>query len=248
MARLRVSQGPGVRMGESPEMMFAIEVDGVGVDIGGLTALRGATLRCNRGEVVVIVGPNGSGKTTLLNVLSGFVTPTHGEVKLSGNRVTRFSPAEIRRLSGGVSRSFQNPVVVGALSAVENVLVGRRVRGESVSGVLKALAFRHPIEETLRTEAREILQEMDFFPRDGVTGAELSAGQRRKTDVGRALFAESTIVLLDEPLATVDRRGAEGMVSLIRRAADAGQAIVVVEHRLHYIREAADRVIQLEAN
>lgn len=248
MARLRGLTNSQPASREVQRSMLALKLDRVGVQIGGLTALRSVSFSCARGEVTVIVGPNGSGKTTLLNVLSGFVAPSEGEVHLSGVQVTRFNPAEIRRLGSGVSRSFQNPVVVSALSAVENVLVGRRVRGESVSGVLKAMAFKRSAEHTLKMEAREILEEMDFFPRDDVVGAELSAGQRRKTDVARALFAESTIVLLDEPLATVDRRGAEGIVSLILRAAGAGRSVVVVEHRLHYIRGVADRLIELEAN
>lgn len=224
----------------------AVELVNVGISVADLEVLRGLSMSCLVGELVLIVGPNGSGKTTLLSVLSGFLRPAEGEIRLNGEKVQRFEPQEVRKLAGGVGRSFQDPVIIGGMSVLDNVLVGRRVEGEGLVGILRGLRRgQERGEELLREAAGELLRRMEFGPRLGTMGAELSAGQRKKTDVARALFADAKLVLLDEPLANTDGRGALGIVSLLREAADEGRTVLAIEHRVNVIERIADRVVSL---
>ncbi|WP_433503002.1 ATP-binding cassette domain-containing protein [Pseudonocardia halophobica] len=202
-----------------------LEVSGLGVRFGGLTAVRNVELRVAAGEVLGIVGPNGAGKTTLLNALSGVVGMGRltGSAQLAGHSLLRVRATRRRVL--GLGRTFQHAETFDELTVRENLLCTDRT------------ARAHA-----RAEADRALVAVGLVGRGEDAPAELSFGERKRLDLARALTEHPRVLLLDEPFGGLDVEERAVMAAQIRRLAAAGTAVVVIDHVLDELFGVADRL------
>jgi branched-chain amino acid transport system ATP-binding protein len=207
-----------------------LEIDGLTVAYGGIRAVDDLTLRHDRGGVVGLIGPNGAGKTTVLNVLAGSVRPTAGQVRLDGGRIGGQRPDRVAR--AGVARTFQHLEPFASLSVLDNVLV--------------ALEARRDGPARPRQTAEALLADVGLTDRLDAPVAALPQGLQRRVEVARALAARLLLLLLDEPLAGLSRVEADELAAVVRRVADAGVTVLLVEHDVAAIMATSDRVVVLD--
>ena len=208
-------------------MAALLEVKGVSVRFGGLTALKDVNLAVSPGEVLSVIGPNGAGKTTLFNVITGRVRPTLGLVLYKQKPIQREPPFHIARM--GVVRTFQKTEVFGPLLLAEGVLAGALARGD-------------PDPEA---RAREALATVGLQGKAHLRAEQLSYGDQRLLEVAQALAAQPTVLLLDEPASGMNHQESAHIVKLIGELRTRGFAIVLVEHNMHVVMNISDRVMVL---
>jgi branched-chain amino acid transport system ATP-binding protein len=233
-----VGVGPEAPRRERPKLSCR----GISKNFGGLKALDGVTLDFRHGEVLALVGPNGAGKSTLIDVLTGFVRADSGLVQLGDERLGGRAWRRARR--GQMRRTFQHPKLARNLSMEENVVIGTlglecgSARGVALSLVRPAWGNRIRAARSTSTAAFEQLG----LASDHAT-ATLSVGEQRLTELARALGGNPDIVFFDEPFAGADAAGMERMGAAIRALADAGTAVIVVDHHVDVLADLADRMV-----
>ena len=202
-----------------------LAVDGLSVRFGGVHALSDVRLNVKEGELVGLIGPNGAGKTTLIDAISGFVNST-GSVRL-GDRDLRGLPA-YERARGGLTRTWQSTELFDDLSVSENLTVAARESGVTEEDAKRTLA----------------LVGMDWAAE--AEPSALSSGQRKLVGVSRALVAKPKLLCLDEPAAGLDTGESEELGATLRRLADQGQSMLLIEHDMGLVLGICDRVVVLE--
>jgi branched-chain amino acid transport system ATP-binding protein len=218
---------------------------GVAKSYGPVRAVSGVSLQVARGEVLGLVGPNGAGKTTLVDLIGGEQAPDAGSITVGGRPLA--GPPSQRARANGLARTFQHPQIALDLTARENMLVGfvsRRLGsipgmlGELVLGMLRA----HPgdrASEVDQVAASLGLQAIDRPCKD------LTLGELRLVEVGRALLMNPTLMLLDEPFAGSDARGVAGIRAAIGAVRQSGCGIVLVDHNVDIVASIVDRIALL---
>jgi branched-chain amino acid transport system ATP-binding protein len=208
--------------------MTALEVRGVTVAFGGRMALQDVSLAAEAGEITGLIGPNGAGKTTLFNVIGGLQSARRGRIAIDGKDVTRLPP--YRRAHLGLARTFQRLEPFGLLTVRENVeLAARMQRQADPSRVATELLSRLGIAELAEVRA-------DRLP----------TGQARLVELGRALATDPSVLLLDEPASGQDERETEAFSRVLRGAAEAGVAVVLVEHDIVLVMGVCERIHVLD--
>lgn len=218
-----------------------LRATGVVKRFGGNTALAGVDLEAVPGRVTALIGPNGSGKTTLLNVIGGFLKPDEGTVRLGDRDVTGLPAHQLA--AAGIARTFQTPQIPKGLTVAEVVQVAR-YRSEPtsiVSGMLTLPGTRRAMRRD-RAEAVRLLSVMGIAHLADRPAEELPLGTRRILEVARALAADPAVLLLDEPASGLDEADVDALSEVIRRLADAGATIVIVEHNFEMVLRIADRI------
>jgi branched-chain amino acid transport system permease protein len=222
-----------------------LEVRGVGKQFGGVRAVRDCSLDVAEGEIKAVIGPNGAGKTTLFNVITGFYAPTAGVVRFRGRPLTGLPAHRLARL--GLSRTFQNVHLFPSLTVVENVMIG--CERDAPGGFLgAALALPGPrrrmraeLERAERALATVGLEALALVP-----AADLAFGQQKLVEVARALAADPTLLLLDEPAAGLNTLEKVEMMRLIGRVRDGGISVLLIEHDMRLVMGVSDRVVVLD--
>jgi branched-chain amino acid transport system ATP-binding protein len=216
-------------------------------EFGGLVAVNDVSLDIPRHSIVALIGPNGAGKTTLFNMLTGLYKPTGGRILLGERNVTRARPDIITGL--GVARTFQNIRLFAAMSACENVMIGRHARMKA--GVFGSV-FRPPWvrkeEVAVRERARELLAYVGLrehsFDR---LASELSYGDQRRVEIARALASDPTLLLLDEPTAGMNPQESEALTVFMRKLRDElSLTILLIEHDMKVVMGVSERVTVLD--
>jgi branched-chain amino acid transport system permease protein len=208
-----------------------LSVRGLSKHFGGLKAVDGVDLSIRRNTVHALIGPNGSGKTTLLNALNGIVRLTAGSILLDGADVTRLPPH--RRAGHGLGRTFQNIRLFGAMSVLDNVMVGAErphnvvPKGGVEHHALAALGF---VGLAARADARV---------------GSLSYGHQRLVEIARALAGNPKLLLLDEPGAGLNHVEKEELVRLLKRLKGHGLTIFIIDHDMAMVEQVADHITVL---
>jgi len=221
-----------------------LQVRGVSVRFGGLTALDDVSCVAADRQVTGIIGPNGAGKTTLLNAVCGFVRPDSGEISFAGRELTRVRP---HRLAGlGIARTMQGVGLFRGLTAVENVMVG--ASREARAGFWSAL-FGLPRsdrdERRLRQRAMEALDQVGAADLAGSMPDTLAYGLRKRVALARALAGRPRLLLLDEPAGGLSENELPELGELVKElAADA--CVVVIEHRMDLVMSVCDTIFVLD--
>jgi putative ABC transport system ATP-binding protein len=197
-----------------------------------VTAVEGASLDVDAGEVVMLLGPSGSGKTTLLSMIGGMLRPTRGSVSLQDAPLVG-SPRELARVRlSTIGFVFQSFNLLAGFSALENVALPLRLMG-----VPRRLALQR---------AGELLNSLGLGDRVSASPKTLSGGEKQRVSLARALAAEPAVLLADEPTASLDTRiGREAMEVLTAAARSGRQACLVVTHDTRLV-DFADRVLRIE--
>ena len=208
-------------------MSVVLEISDVSVRFGGLTAVSDVHLDVPAGSITGLIGPNGAGKTTLFNVINGLQQPTHGRLRLDGVDITRWSAA--RRARAGIARTFQRLEVFGSLSVRDNVLTAAEL---SRGFHRDALPAAQVADEML---ARVGATAYADAPADAVP-----TGVARLVEVARALAVQPKVLLLDEPSSGLSPSETDSFGQLLRHLAEAGMAVLLVEHDVDLVMHICD--------
>ncbi|MBD5785204.1 ABC transporter ATP-binding protein [Cellulosimicrobium terreum] len=198
------------------------------VRFGGLTALADVSLHVDDGEVVGLIGPNGAGKTTLFNAVCGLVRPTTGSVSLTTATGEPVPPRPTRLVSHGVARTLQGLGLFAGLSVLENV------------------AAACPDRRRAATRARDELDALGIGHLADATPTTLPYPLQKKVALARALVSRPGLLLLDEPAGGLGADDIAELATLVRRVADDGCAVLLVEHHVDFVMGVCDRVVVLD--
>jgi len=220
-----------------------LSVDRINVAFGGLAVLTDVSLQVLPGEVVGVIGPNGAGKTTLFNVICGFVKPRSGTITYNGRSIDGRQPHHLTRL--GIARTLQGVGLWNGLSVIENVMAGgqAKVRAGLASSLLGL--WRSSREETrLRRRAGELLHELEIEQFAEAHPSALPYAVQKRTALARALMADPTLLLLDEPASGLSQ-GEMDELSRLLIGLRSSASVLLVEHHMDLVMSTCDRLVVL---
>ncbi len=223
-----------------------LEVDSLHLSFGGVAALRDVSFQVPEGSITTVIGPNGAGKTSLFNSISGFYKPQRGTIRYRGADISRLSPPQ--RAALGLARTFQNIALFRGMTVLDNIKLGAHVHLRT--GLLGALAYfgRARREEmAIREEVeRRIIDflEIDHIRRQPV--ASLPYGLQKRVELARALAMRPTVLMLDEPVAGMNREEKEDMARFILDIKEEWDVtVLMVEHDMGMVMDLSDHVVVL---
>lgn len=213
----------------------AIELEHVSRRFGGVVAVDDVSFAVPTGSVTGLIGPNGAGKTTLLNLITGFFTPTAGRIRVAGTDLTGKRPHVVA--AAGVSRTYQNLLLLDEETVLENVRIGRhladshrwRAKGQSSRAIVSQLVD----DLGLRDVASTVV-------------AGLPYGLRRRVEIARALAGDPSILVLDEPTAGMTREESDDIAEVIGHVRAQGTTVLLVEHNVRLVTAVCDEVLVLD--
>jgi len=209
-----------------------LEMRNVSKMFGDNCVLNGLNLRLESGRIHTLVGGNGSGKTTLFNIITGFLKPTSGELKFKGKDIGSLAPHRINRL--GIGRTFQDLRLALQMTALENIILAQEK---------KVFTFTTP-EQSRQAEA--VLEKVALAQQARTLAGELSYGQQKLLTIGCCIANNAELLLIDEPVAGIDKDNFKKITALVRGLGDSGKTILQIEHHPGYIEETSDHVLHLE--
>jgi len=224
--------------------MSLLFADGLIKNYDGVRALNKVSLRVERGTIKGLIGPNGAGKSTLFHLISGMERSDSGKIYFKEKEITPLQPYEISRL--GLARTFQTLQVWGNMTVVENVLTGMhtRLRGGFFSSGFW-LPWVKRIEDEALKEAKEVLEFLGLLGKWTWPAFQLSFGEQKMLEMGRALAMRPDLLLLDEPAAGLTPAEVQKLADKICQIRQAGITILIVEHHMGMVMEIADEVAVL---
>ncbi|HIA97677.1 MAG TPA: ABC transporter ATP-binding protein [Marine Group III euryarchaeote] len=227
-------------------MPSVLKVKDLTKDFGGLRAVDNVSFEVSKGEFVGLIGPNGCGKTTTFNCISGLLDPSEGDIEIFEQNAIVLRPDEIQGL--GLTRTFQHTRLWREMTAIENLLVPPRNQfGDNPFYGILSYFFRE--EENARVaRAYDTLAELEITHMAHNLTSELSGGQSKLVDIGRAFMGEPELLLLDEPVAGVAGPLADKIFNNLRRVVTEKQiSVLVIEHNMDFIlRRGVDRIIVMD--
>jgi branched-chain amino acid transport system ATP-binding protein len=222
-----------------------LEVQDILVNFGGVTALNKVNLHVNEGEIAALIGPNGAGKTTVFNIVTGYYTPTSGNVIVDGESVLGLRPYKIARK--GLGRTFQNIRLFGDMTAVENVATAAdSLNNSGLVGSLFGVSRSRRDEAASVEKAHELLKFIGLDHRALQMAKNLPYGDQRRLEIARALALNPKVLLLDEPAAGFNPQEKVELGQLIRKIRDRGFAVLLIEHDMSLVMDISDRVSVLD--
>lgn len=223
-----------------------LKVDALSLAFGGLRALSDVSFEVQEGSITALIGPNGAGKTSMFNSISGFYRPTEGRIIFDSEDISRErAPARAKR---GLARTFQNIALFRGMTVLDNIKLGRHAHLKT--NVLDALFYRgraHREEMELRAEVEEHI--IDFLEIQHIRHAPVAAlsyGLQKRVELARALAMRPRILMLDEPVAGMNREETEDMARFILDVKEEwGITILMVEHDMGMVMDISDHVVVL---
>ena len=221
-----------------------ISVNNLKKSFGGLKAVDVQELSFKEGELTSIIGPNGAGKTTFFDLISGFQNADSGSIFLKEKDISNAQPYKIARM--GMVRTFQLTKVFDRMTVMENLLFsGSNIKNDSFLRSFIKLNSQKLYENSLREKANEIMNDLNIGHMANSYARELSGGQKKLLELARSIINEPEILLLDEPLAGVNPKLAEDILSLITKLSDSGITILMVEHNIEAVMKISERIVVL---
>jgi simple sugar transport system ATP-binding protein len=215
-----------------------LSVKDVSKHFGGVEALRGVSMELHRGEVVALAGDNGAGKSTLIKAISGVHRIDGGEMRLAGTPIDFASPQEARER--GIETIYQDLALADNLTIGANIFLGREPK-RRLFGILPIIDRRHMAEA-----ARETMKRVDFHvERFNAPVSTFSGGQRQAVAIGRAIYWNAQILIMDEPTAALGVPEQRKVMQLIHNLKDQGKGVIFISHNLGDIFAVADRIVVL---
>jgi len=223
--------------------MTLLEANGLRKTFGGIVAVDEVSFEVNRTEIVGVIGPNGAGKSTMFKLLAGFHRPDEGTVVFDGEDVTELAPNE--RTQRGLVRTFQIAQELTGMRVMENMLLASQNHpGEKVLAAAANTSSVRDFEGDARDRAEELLKFLELWDLRDEYAGNLSGGQRKLLELGRALMADPDLLLLDEPMAGVNPDLTDRLLQRIMELRDErDMTFLVVEHDIEAIMRISDTVI-----
>ncbi|MCX7301157.1 MAG: ATP-binding cassette domain-containing protein [Rhodobacterales bacterium] len=215
-----------------------LEVRNLSKNFGAVQALKALSMQVRAGEVVALAGDNGAGKTTLIKAISGVYRPTGGEILLKGETVTFASPQEAREK--GIETIYQDLALADNLSIGGNIFLGREP-------IRKAFGFLPVLDrKKMADAAKDTMALLDFHvSRMDAPVSNFSGGQRQAVAIGRAVYWNAQILIMDEPTAALGVPEQRKVISLIHQLKTQGRGVVFISHNLQDIFAVSDRIVVL---
>ncbi len=219
-------------------------IEDVAVFFGGVRAVDGVSFAVPRGSLTGLIGPNGAGKSSVLGMVAGAIRPDRGRILLDGENIAGLRPYQVARR--GVIRTFQTASIFPHLTVLENLVLGAPPSSdESIRACFFARRSWKRAEAEHVAAAREILERLRLSAQGDTYASELSGGQKRLVEIGRAIMAKPRLLLLDEPMAGVSRTLAGPIEELISNLRRDGMTVVLIEHELGLIDRLCSPVVVL---
>jgi branched-chain amino acid transport system ATP-binding protein len=223
-----------------------LRVSGITVRFGGIVALDDVSFDVRRGEIAGLIGPNGAGKTTLFNCLSRLYDWQQGSIEFDGSDLASVQRYRIAQL--GIGRTFQNLALFRTMSVRDNIMVGAHCRSR---GGFLANALRLPLvrreEPRIGDHARRLIDLLELGPVTDVAAGDLPFGTQKRVELGRALAAQPSLLLLDEPAAGLNHSEVETFIELVQRIhKELSLTVLLVEHHMNLVMRVSDRVFVLD--
>ena len=223
-----------------------LEVNNISLSFGGVNAITDTSFNVLEHEVRAIIGPNGAGKSSMLNCINGIYKPQVGSVVYNGETLSKITPNIAAQK--GISRTFQNLALFKRMSALDNILVGRKLHSKAN---FIDIAFQLPKAKREESENRQKCEEIiSFLEIDEIKNTpvgKLPYGLQKRVELGRALAAEPKVLLLDEPMAGMNVEEKREMCRFILEVNDNyGTTIVLIEHDMGVVMDISDRVVVLD--
>jgi branched-chain amino acid transport system ATP-binding protein len=209
-----------------------LEIDKISKSFGERKLFENLSLKLESGKIYSLMGANGSGKTTLFNILTGFVKADSGKIKFNSLEISSKSPSEINRL--GIARTFQDLRLINGLSVKENVLL-----------VLEKGMFHIATSDEYK-KVDIILEKVSLINYANNMGSDLSYGQQKLLTLGCCLANNPKLLLLDEPVAGIDKENREKIKEIVLKLRNERITILQIEHDLEYIESTSDLIYQLD--
>jgi branched-chain amino acid transport system permease protein len=220
-----------------------LQLNGVSKSFGGLIAVDNVSFAVSAGELVALIGPNGAGKTTTFNLITGILPPSAGTIAFSGHDLTGKSARYA--VSAGISRTFQHVKLRPAMSVLENVKLGTYSR--SSAGLMSgALRLDRSEENSIEASALFQIDRVGLIEQALALAGNLALGQQRLVEIARALAANPTMLMLDEPAAGLRSREKAALANLLKTLRQGGMTILLVEHDMDFVMGLADRIVVLD--
>lgn len=221
-----------------------LEASGIHKRFGGVQVLVDVWIQAQAGSIVGMIGPNGAGKSTLLAVLSKFIQPDRGNIRLKGKDITRARPHEIAQ--DRMVRTFQVPREFGRLTVLENLLVAPNGQvGESVFGAWLRWGQVKRQEARAIEKAEEVIRFLNLEAVRNLPAGRLSGGQKKLLELGRALMLDPQVLLLDEPFSGVHPALIDEIIERLLTLRERSLCLMVVEHNMYAIRTLCDDLFVL---
>ena len=221
-----------------------LETKGLTVAFGGLVAVNQVDLSVSPGEILGMIGPNGAGKTTFFNLLTGFLTPTSGQILFRGTDIAGLPPSRIA--SQGICRTFQITSIFPGLTVWENLLTGTYCWTQTrfLDTLLRSRGYAEQRRE-MEKQAGEILEFLRMEGQKDARARNLSYGDQRRLEIGIALASRRKFLLLDEPAAGMNPEETQTLSQVIRQIRDRGITIFLIEHHMQLVMGICDRIVVL---
>jgi branched-chain amino acid transport system ATP-binding protein len=220
-----------------------LAVADVTLRFGSINAISDVSFDIKRGEIRAIIGPNGAGKTSMLNVINGFYNPQQGRIVFRGQTRSRMRPSIAARQ--GIARTFQNVALFRGMTTLDNLMTGRAIhmhRGFAWQLLRHGPALTEEIEH--RRKVEEIIDFLEIEAIRRVPVGRLPYGLQKRVELGRALAMEPALLLLDEPMAGMNREEKEDMCRFILDTnQEFGTTIALIEHDMGVVMDLSDRVV-----
>ncbi len=223
-----------------------LRMENVSVSFGGIQALRDVSFQVRPGEIFSIIGPNGAGKTSAVNVISGFYRPDRGQIFFKGKDRTALKAYEVAEL--GIARTFQNVALFRGMSVLDNIMTGRllKMKGNLFWDALYwGPALRQEVAH--RAFVERIIDFLEIQSIRKLPAGRLPYGLQKRVELARALAAEPTLLLLDEPMAGMNVEEKEDIARFILDINDEwGTTIILIEHDMGVVMDISTRVLVLD--
>jgi len=222
--------------------MALLQTTNVVKRFGGLTAVNKMNVALEQGQIASIIGPNGAGKTTFFNTLTGIYTPEEGSIDFNGRTLIGLRPDQIA--DRGIARTFQNIRLFGSMTVIENIIVGMhtQLKQSGIDALFRTKAF-HAEEADAEQKAKELMEYVGLKNVGNELARNLAYGGQRRIEIARALAANPTLLLLDEPTAGMNPNETEEAIKLFRRIRDdKGVTVLLIEHDMRVIMNISEHI------
>ena len=222
-----------------------LEIRNLSKSFGGVHAVQDVSFAIKEGAIHSVIGPNGAGKTTLFNLITGVYTPTRGEIVLRGENVAGLSPDALARR--GMSRTFQNLQICLNMTAIDNVMVGAHLRlNQNLFASMLRLPSVRKADRVCRDEAAQLMDFVGVGQYVDADSSQMPYGALKRLEIARALAARPKVLLLDEPAAGLNHTETGEIEALIRKVAQSGVTVVLVEHDMKLVMNLSDHILVLD--
>ena len=226
--------------------MSLLEVNNISIRFGGLTAVSDFNLTMDKGELVGLIGPNGAGKSTVFNMICGFYKPTEGSITFDGHDIVKMKPYEISR--SGMIRVFQNGRLFKNMNVIQNMMVSRYMEHKTNLFDMIVRDKKYNLEEQEAYDhAEKLLDRLEMAELKDEEAGKLPFGIQRKLEVARALCANPTLLLLDEPVTGLNVEETNDMMGFVNKLRDEfGITILLIEHTMRVVMNLCPRIIVID--